>query len=331
MLLMVTNRVGRNGRYGDEAKPNHKYDYLYHYNGKPIGLDGFDSVGKKGFQTALLTELVRLKKEEGISTPKVGIYIHGFNNDYRASINEIVDMEARLKEKFGYAPILVGFSWPSAGKLYEYLSDREKARDSVGAFTRVLLDLNELADKNQHDCFSSVFCIAHSMGVYTLRKGMEYLSDYLGAPQGRKLFDETVLIGADISARDIQIGGKAEYITNFSRRVHVYYSKFDRVLRASSAKRFGSGRLGRHGALDYLKLHPNVVLVDSKKYANPDVMASYTERNGDSVSIHSAARYNTDILEDITQVLSSIDRDEIPKRSVVPLAGENLRNHYCLL
>lgn len=331
MLLMVTNRTGRNGQYGDDVKPNHKYDFLYGYNGKPINEDGFESAGKKGFQAALLAELDRLKEEEGVSTPKVGLYIHGFNNNYRDSIDELVDMEARLTEKFGYAPVLVGFSWPSAGNLYEYLSDREKARESVGAFTRILLDLNELADKNQHDCFSSVFCITHSMGVYTLRKGMEYLSDHLGGPRGRKLFDEMVLIGADISSRDIQIGGKAEYITNFCRRVHVYYSKYDRVLKASSAKRFGAARLGRHGALDYQNLSENVVLIDSKRYANPDEMEGYIERNGDSVSIHSAARFNTHILDDITQVLSSVDRDEISKREVIEYEGENLRNHYRLL
>ncbi|MBU2986451.1 alpha/beta hydrolase [Saccharophagus degradans] len=331
MLLMVTNRSGTKGRYGDDAKPNHKYDYLYNYNNKSINEDGFDSVGKKGFEVQLMQELERLRTEEGIAHPKVGFYIHGFNNTYRESIDEIYDLEAKLKVRFGYAPVIVGFSWPSAGSLYTYLSDREKSRDSVGAFTRILLDLNALVDRNQHDCFSSVFCFAHSMGVYTLRKGMEYLSDYLGAPQGRKLFDETVLLGGDISAKNIQIGGKAEYITNFSRRVHVYYSKHDTVLRAASIKRFGSPRLGRHGALDYTNLPNNVVLVDARKYANKEAMEGYKERSGEQVSIHSSYRYHDVILDDLSQVLQSVDRDEVTNRGVIELEGKNLGNHYRLL
>lgn len=38
-------------------------------------------------------EFTRLKNEEGINTPKVGIYIHGFNNNYQDSIDELFDLE----------------------------------------------------------------------------------------------------------------------------------------------------------------------------------------------------------------------------------------------
>ena len=78
--------------------------------------------------------------------------------------------------------------------MINYLSDREQVRDSVGAFTRFLLDIDALAASNERDCFSTTFCIAHSMGNYFLRKGLEYLSDQLGSPTGRKLFDETLMM-----------------------------------------------------------------------------------------------------------------------------------------
>jgi hypothetical protein len=68
------------------------------------------------------------------------------------------------------------------------------------------------------------------MGNYLLRKGLEYLSDYLGNLRGRMLFDETILLAADISANDIEVEGKGSYIADFSRRVHVfYYSKYNGV------------------------------------------------------------------------------------------------------
>ncbi|MCP4340869.1 MAG: alpha/beta hydrolase [Desulfobulbaceae bacterium] len=130
----------------------------------------------------MLAELQRLNDKEGVHSPKVGIYLHGYNNDYQDSIDEIFDLENSLEELYGHSPVIVGFSWPSSGKTVNYLSDRDEVRDSVGAFTRFLIDINELATQNEKDCFSTTFCIAHSMGNYLLRKGLEYLSDYLGGP-----------------------------------------------------------------------------------------------------------------------------------------------------
>ncbi len=334
MLFMVTNRRIMGGEFGDEEKPNRKFEYQYSYNNLDRGSDVFEKTGKEGFEKALLSELNRLKKEEGINTPKVGIYLHGFNNDYQESIDETFDMEKSLTETNGYAPVIVGFSWPSSGKTAYYLSDREEVRDSVGAFTRFLLDMNTLAAKNEQDCFSTTYCIAHSMGNYLLRKGMEYMSDVLGTPVGRKLFDETILLAPDLSAGDLEIGGKGSYIADFSRRVHVYYSKHDRALKASSAKRFGGNRLGRHGANDYADLPGNVVVVDAKKYANSDSISGYKDRVGEQVSVHSSHRYHKNILADVVQVLSSIDRDEISNRVMVE-SGDgpdvSLKNHYALL
>lgn len=329
MLLMVTNRRVIDGKFADEEKRKHRYEYLYAHNNQGYGNDGFETTSKKGFEIALLQELDRLKKSHNVC-PKVGIYIHGYNKDYQESINEIYDLEKYLQPFLGYPPVIVGFSWPSNGNVLHYLSDREEARDSVGAFTRFLLDINSLVTDCEQHCFSTTFCIAHSMGNYLLRKGMEYMSDKLGTPKGRLLFDETIMLAPDLSARDIEKGGKADYISDFSRRVHVYYSKHDVELKASSAKRFSSPRLGRHGASHYENLPDNVVVVDAKKYANNDAINGYTSRVGGQVSVHSSYRYHQAILEDIIYVLSSIDRDQIPNRQAYQRDGEPMSNHYLL-
>ncbi len=332
MLFMVTNRRIENGKYGDEEKPNFKYDYLYVYKPESIGKDKFEKTGKKGFETALLTELRRIKAEFK-TTPKIGVYLHGFNNNYQDSIDEIVDFEKECSPVVGYSPIIVGFSWPSKGKALNYLSDREEVRDSVGAFTRFLKDMNDFIVKNERECFSTTFCVAHSMGNYLLRKGMEYLSDHLGTPLGRTLFDETVLLAPDIASKDIEIDGKGSYIADFSRRVHVYYSKHDRALKASSAKRFGGNRLGRHGADDYDNLPGNVVVVDAIKYANQNEIKGKTDRAGEQVSVHSSYRYHVKILEDIVKVISSVDRDQIEGRKRVDKSDHESHkgNHYELI
>ncbi len=330
MLLMVTNRRIMDGRYGDEERANQKYEYQYAYNRRKRGADGFEKTGKKGFEAALLAELQRLRDQENIRTPKVGIYLHGYNNDYQDSIDEIFDLENSLREIYGHSPVIVGFSWPSSGETVCYLSDREEARDSVGAFTRFLLEINNLATRNERDCFSTTFCIAHSMGNYLLRKGMEYLSDYLGTPRGRLLFTETVLLAPDLASQDIEADGKGRYIADFSRRVHVYYSKYDRALKASSAKRFGENRLGRHGADNYDNLPENVVVIDAKKYANSESIAGYKDRKNEQVSVHSSHRYHKNILADIVQVLSSVDRGQIETREPFSHDGVEMTDHYRL-
>lgn len=333
MLFMVTNRRIAKGEYGDEEKPNYKFDYLYgHLNGAP-GQDGFQSKGRRGFETALLRELLRLRDQQGIATPKIGFYLHGYNNDYQDSIDEIYDLHAALADAIGYEPVIVGFSWPSSGATIEYLEDREEVRDSIPAFVRFLKDINGFIDRNRRDCFATSYCIAHSMGNYLLRKGMEYLSDNLGSPAGRMMFNETVMMAPDLAAKDIELDGKGRYIADFSRRVHVYYSKHDRALKASSAKRFGQNRLGRHGANDYGNLPGNVVLVDTVKYANRGSIDDHnlTDRRGDGVSVHSSHRYHPNILADAVQVLSSIDRDLITTREAKDTEDGPAANHYGLV
>ena len=329
MIFMVTNRRKRRGRYGDEEQPGFRFDYLFDHRDGPQGNDGFNQTGKKGFELALLREMKRLQAS-GINTPKVGVYIHGYNNDWQESIDEVLDLEAALSRAVGYAPILVGFSWPSTGSVKNYLTDREEVRDSIGAFTRFLNDINDFLTRNEPHCFATSYCIAHSMGNYLLRKGMEYLSDHLGTPDGRMMFNETVMLAPDISARDIEYDGKGVYISKFSRRVHVYYSKHDRALKASSIKRFGGNRLGRHGPDDYEMLPPNVIAVNAEKYANSKAIKGVKDRSGEQVSVHSSHRYHKVIVEDIKNVLSSIDRELIPNRIEDPKTEPSLRNHFKL-
>jgi len=339
MIFMVTCRRKYQSGYGDEEQHQHGYDYLYEYNGSPRGEDAFQKKGKRGFKSALLAELNRLKNE-GINTPKVGIYLHGYNNDWQDSIDELHDLHKHLGKAMNdgkskkYDPVLVGFSWPSSGETLHYLADREEARDSVPAFTRFLKDISDFLTENERNCFSASFCIAHSMGNYLLRKGMEYLSDHLGTPVGRKMFDETIMLAPDLASRDIENDGKGQYIAEFSRRVHVYYSRHDRALKASSAKRFGGRRLGRHGADDYTDIPGNVVLIDAKEYANSASTDGIKDREGKQVSVHSSHRYHPDVLADVVQVLSSYDRDEIDKRESVELPDGGYsqpKNHFRLL
>lgn len=333
MILMATSRRRKGGGYDDEEQSRYRFDYLSgHLNKKP-GLDGFKHVGKKRFEAAFHGELHRLHPAI-CKTPKVGIYLHGYNNDYQESIDELVDMHDHLEAVIGYPPILIGFSWPSSGKVTHYLADREEARDSVPAFIRFLQDVNGYLVKHERDCFSTAFCVAHSMGNYLLRKGLEYFSDHLGTPSGRMMFSETVMLAPDLSSRDMETYGKGSYIADFSRRVHVYYSRHDRALKASSKKRFGGNRLGRHGPEDFSRLPGNVIGVNAEEYAKSSVVNGILDRRKSQVSVHSSHRYEPHILADVASVLSSIDRDQIGTRIPFQLPDGTTphpRSHYELI
>jgi esterase/lipase superfamily enzyme len=212
------------------------------------------------------------------------------------------------------------------------LSEREQVRESVPAFVRFLCDVDDFLRRHERDCFATTSCIADGLGNYLLRKGMEYLADYLGAPSGRMLFAETVMLAPDLAAADIETGGKAASIAGFSRRVHVYYSKHDRTLKGSGAGRFGAPRLGRHGAEDYSRIPGNVVLVDASHYANAEAIEGLRDRSGKAVSVHGAYRYHPVILADIERVLSSIDRKHIQGRVYLgdTLLAGGRENHFVL-
>ena len=110
------------------------------------------------------------------------------------------------------------------------------------------------------------------------------------------------------------------------------FDEFGYLATASSTKRFGQDRLGRHGARDYLNLPPNVIAIDAKLHANSDATAGLRDRRGGQVSVHSSHRYHPAILSDVVQVLSSVDRDQIPARQIVDdpdLPGRS--NHYQLI
>ena len=332
MLFFVTNRRIRNGQYDDEERSRHKFDYLYDYQNLGSGKDKFKSKGKKAFEISMLKELNNLRDNQNITRPRIGIYIHGYNNNYQESIDELFDLEKNLSDVLGYKPVLIGFSWPSSGKFTHYLSDREEVRDSVPAFTKFLVDANEFITRNAPHCFAHSFLIAHSMGNYLLRKGMEYLSEDLGWPSERNIFNETIMIAPDIEARAIEKNGKGKHIAQLSRRVHVYYSKHDDIILASRIKHLFENRLGRHGAEDYENIARNIVVINAKKYANENKLTKLKTRSRENVSVHASYKYETNILKDIANVLFGIDRDEIKNRGKIVDSDYKFRhNHYELI
>lgn len=150
------------------------------------------------------------------------MYVHGYNNDVHDVVRAATELEHR------YDVLVLAFSWPAnGGGLYgkaSYLSDKEDARVSVGAFNRVIekmqmyLDLltartsarlweksqaafpnNPLASQEHFSqlqaaqCQVSVNLLCHSMGNYLLKYAL-----FPKSGQARRLtFDNVCLVAAD--------------------------------------------------------------------------------------------------------------------------------------
>jgi hypothetical protein len=75
-------------------------------------------------------------------------------------------------------------------------------------------------------------------------------------------------------------------------------------------------------------------LVDAKQFANQDSASGNKDRSGKQVSVHSVYKYHKNILADVVQALSSVDRDQIKNRERIDsehASGETWNNHYRLV
>lgn len=310
-----------------------------------------------GFYKTLLEEFNRLTREPECRpplSPKVIVYVHGYNNGYQESIDEIFDLRESLMEHgYEYRPIIIGFSWPASSNIFKYRRDRKKVLASVCAFAKFLGDL-KLVFSNPGDLVT----MGNSTGCYMLRMGFEeYANTYAHimattiASEGggsTDVFGETLLLSADIVAKDIEKDGKGKDIIEYSRCVHVYYSKYDRVLAWSRWLRTfwlptakNRKRLGKNSekAIDYNNLDPNsVVVINTEEYAKKKSMKAQRidekrirDKKGKKVkAVHLAHRYHPRIIWDIVQVISGIKpASSIAGRTDLdPASG--LQNHYKL-
>jgi len=177
---------------------------------------------------------------------EIFVLIHGYNTAFDAGIERTAQLSVDL-EIDGAA---VFYSWPSAGSLFSYKSDRAQITDAA------VKDLEDfllvLADRTGADRISVV---AHSMGNEFLTSALDRMAK---DRPGQRLFNEVVFASPDVDADDFiqrvsDLGPMADDFT-------LYASSKDRALQAS--RRFnGSGR--RAGESDEPVLLPVLNTVDT--------------------------------------------------------------------
>ncbi len=210
----------------------------------------FAVVGGKAIAPAdMFRELTRLTPRNG----RALVYVHGYNTRFEAAVFQFAQLTHDTNVEF--APIL--FSWPSRGRLIDYVYDRESAnfsRNDLADVLRAVVRNPQVRD---------VVVLAHSMGAWLATESLRQIA----LEDGRvpKKISNVILaspdLDIDVFRRQVrEMGPDRPLIT-------VFVSRHDRALQLSS---FIAGGIARVGAVDLtrpenvaeLESTPGVVVLD---------------------------------------------------------------------
>jgi len=215
-----------------------------------------------------LLDDLRIAMKEGCNDTL--LFIHGFNVSFTEALEAGAVLAAQIS--IDGKPInLVVFSWPSDGTavpFMSYYSDREDARASGPAVARAYLKLFDFMTKlpPAEYCDRTLHLLAHSMGNYVLRNGLQAIR----AKDPRKLvriFGEIILAAPDEDDDAFDTDDKLRLLPSLGSRVTVYHNHLDRALFVSDKTKTNPDRLGSDGPRMLDLLPKKVIIVDCARVA----------------------------------------------------------------
>ena len=244
------------------------------------------------------------------------VFIHGFNVTFDGAIEAGARLARDVRIQAGATdngrPVnVVVFSWPSDGEAVPYMSyysDREDARASGPALARAYLKLRDFLErlKTQDRCERSIHLMAHSMGAYVLRQGLQALiaKDADGLV---RIFDQILLAAPDEDDDAFEQDSKLKPLPKLGRQVTVYFNPWDRALVISDKTKGNPDRLGSDGPRLIDMLPKKVVLVDCRNVAG----------DADALVQHSYYARSRAMAFDIGSVLAGMDAESIGNRDYI--------------
>jgi len=199
------------------------------------------------------------------------IFIHGFNVSFVEALKAGGALASQVS--IGGKPVnVVVFSWPSDGQAVPYMSyysDREDARTCGAALARTYLKLYDFMAglKPEDYCDRSLHLLAHSMGNYVLRNGLQALRAK-DPTKVVRLFHEIILAAPDEDDDAFDTDDKLRLLPALGRRVTVYYNQRDRALLLSDKTKGNPDRLGSDGPRMLDLLPKKVFVIDCSRVAS---------------------------------------------------------------
>lgn len=238
------------------------------------------------------------------------VFIHGFNVTFMSALAAGAEL-AREVAIGGHGLNVVVFSWPSDGQAVpamSYYSDREDARVSGPAVARAFLKLKDFVSalKRPDHCQQRLHLLAHSMGNYVLRQGLQAV--IAKDPKALvRLFDQIILASPDEDDDTFERDDKMKCLPGLARQVTVYHNPHDMALVVSDKTKTNPDRLGSDGPRLIDMIPKKVVVVDCRNVAK-----GADEKVQHSYYIHSKA-----MAQDIAAVLSGVEPEAIANRVFV--------------
>jgi esterase/lipase superfamily enzyme len=239
------------------------------------------------------------------------VFVHGFNVGFMDALGAAARLADEVKVTDSQLNVVV-FSWPSDGEKVpwmSYYSDREDARVSGPALARCYLLLEDFVGKlrEKDRCERCLHLLAHSMGAYVLRNGLQAI---IAKDPNKltRLFDQILLAAPDEDDDTFETDQKLRLLPRLGRRVTVYFNRNDRALLISDKTKSNPDRLGSDGPRLIDLIPKKVVLVDCRNVA----------MSADRVAGHSYYINSPAMAADLADVLRDVDSEDIPNRVYVP-------------
>lgn len=161
------------------------------------------------------------------------MFVHGYNTRYETAVYRLAQISVDSGAEA--APLL--FTWPSRGRLFDYVYDHDSANYSRNAFEQILTRAFE------SEAVKDITVLAHSMGTFLTMEALRQTAIRRGGlpPKLRNV----ILASPDI---DVMVFG--QQIADFGKpRPHmtIFVSSDDKALAVS---RLISGKMNRLGAID---------------------------------------------------------------------------------
>jgi len=210
----------------------------------------FAVVSERAFPPAeFFEELARLAPKNGQAL----VFVHGFNTRFEAAVFHFAQLTHDMNAQV--APIL--FSWPSRGRLIDYVYDRESTNFSRTDLADVL---REIA-RSPH--VKDVVVLAHSMGAWLAIESLRQVA----LEDGRvpRKISNVILASPDL---DVDVFRRQVSEMGQNRpRITIFVSRHDRALSVSSLIAGGIARVGavdltQPGNVSALESARGVVVVD---------------------------------------------------------------------
>ena len=158
------------------------------------------------------------------------IYVHGYHNTFADAIKTAAVFAVDIK----FQGVVVVFSWPSAGGVFDYPGDEDEAQASQDTFVEFLTAIRAMRGVKK------VHVLAHSMGNRLLIEALHWAR---GRPRyGKDFMYHLVLAAPDIYTERLTT---ATSLLALSKHVTLYASDNDQALACSHRFFHGKPRAGQ--------------------------------------------------------------------------------------